>query len=87
MKLVPPTSIGEKQRIWVQSQTLASDIIQTNKKTIQVYKLTNLNKIKKTKKKNITYIHTCMVCLVNFLLGNQTGLLLDQGSAKGQMQL
>jgi hypothetical protein len=46
MKLVPPTSIGEKQRILVQSQTLASDIIQTNKKTIQVYKLTNLNKIK-----------------------------------------
>jgi len=86
MKLVPPTSIGEKQRILVQSQTLASDIIQTNKKTIQVYKLTNLNKIKKNKK-NITYIHTCMVCLVNFLLGNQTGLLLDQGSAKGQMQL
>lgn len=86
MKLVPPTSIGEKQRILVQSQTLASDIIQTNKKTIQVYKLTNLNKIKK-KKINITYIHTCMVCLVNFLLGNQTGLLLDQGSAKGQIQL
>jgi hypothetical protein len=85
MKLVPPTSIGEKQRILVQSQTLASDIIQTNKKTIQVYKLTNLNKI--IKKKNITYIHTCMVCLVNFLLGNQTGLLLDQGSAKGQIQL
>jgi hypothetical protein len=59
MKLVPPTSIGEKQRILVQSQTLASDIIQTNKKTIQVYKLTNLNKIKKIKKiKKKHYIHT-----------------------------
>ena len=65
MKLVPPTSIGEKQRILVQSQTLASDIIQTNKKTIQVYKLTNLNKIKKKKKKTLhTYIRVWFVWLI-----------------------